>query len=280
MLKFGEISQCTISEKTESGYFVEVADSKEKIFMPSFMAPINAVTGQEVAAYIYKDNKGRSYASSELPYAVVGEYAYLEAIEVQEFGAFFDFGIDKDLLVPGNQQKAKVKQNEKHIVRVCLDPETEQTFGTTKIGKFIEEEENHLLVGDKVKFQACFETDLGFRVIIDKKYIGMIYHNEIYENIIEGETYTGIVKNIRIDGLVDISLQKLGIKNLDDATIKIMNALRKNKGSLNLHDKSSPEDIKHQLGMSKKTFKNAIGMLYKKRKILISSEGIKLNIKS
>lgn len=279
MDNIGIISKYKIIEKTESGFFIKADSSDENIFMPQYMAPIESEVGMELEAFVYLDNKGKKIASSELPSAVPGEFAYLEVVEVQEFGAFFDWGIDKDLLVPGNEQKIKVSLGEKYIVRICLEEGTKRVFGTTKLGKYIEESEIDLLISDKVKFQVANRTDLGFRVIINKKYIGMIYHNEIFESIVEGEFYSGVVKNVRIDGLVDLALQVQGIKNLDAATEKIIGLLRKRKGMVELHDKSSPDDIKRELGMSKKTFKNAIGMLYKKKRIIINKDSIELTKK-
>lgn len=215
-------------------------------------------------------------ATSQIPYACVGEYAFLRVLDVEDFGAFFDWGIEKDLLVPGNEQKIKVRKHEQHLVRVCLEEETNRVYGTTKLGKYIESSEFDFAETDQVGLVPVQKTDLGYKIIINKKFIGMIYDNEIFTNIELGKAYEGVVKKIREDGLVDVALQVQGIKNLDEAKVKILEFLKESGGKSPLNDKSSPEQIKSTLAMSKKTFKSAIGMLYKDRKIQINKDGIVL----
>jgi predicted RNA-binding protein (virulence factor B family) len=212
----------------------------------------------------------------KIPHACVGEYALMSVIDNQEFGAFFDWGIEKDLLVPGNEQKEKVNLHEDHLVRVCLEEGTDRVYGTTKLGAFIENSKFDIFDGDHINIVPVEKQELGFRCVIDRVFIGMIYHNEIFEHIEIGQVYSGVVKKIRMDGLVDAALQIQGIKNLDQSSYKIIRYLESNEGKSHLHDKSAPDEIKRILGMSKKTFKSSIGMLYKKRKILISKEGIEL----
>jgi predicted RNA-binding protein (virulence factor B family) len=229
---------------------------------------------EKIDVFVYHDGKDSQIATTKFPYAEVGEYALLRVIETKEFGAFFDFGIEKDLLVPGNEQKFKVKIYEDHIVRICLEEETCRIYGTTKLGKYIEESDFDIEDGSKVEIIPAQETDLGYKSIINNKFIGMIYHSEIFSKIQIGKKYSGVIKKIRKDGLVDAALQTQGINNLYEAKETILNALRSHSDTLPLHDKSTPESIKKMLGMSKKTFKNAIGMLYKERLIKINSDSI------
>ena len=226
--------------------------------------------------FIYHDNSGSLLATSEVPYAQVGEYALLTAVEVQEFGAFFEWGLSKDLLVPGNEQRSDVRRNDEHLVRICLEEGTNRIFGTTKIAQHIEDSDFDISDGDKIKIVPVLNEELGYRSIINKKFIGMIYHNEIFKNIRIGNEYEGVVKKIRNDGLIDAALQVQGVRNLIDSKDIIIDMLEKRGGKSPLHDKSSPDEIKKVLGMSKQTFKKAIGMLYKERKIIIHKDGIEL----
>jgi predicted RNA-binding protein (virulence factor B family) len=277
VINIGLVNKLYVSRETDKGYFLKDGDSGNEVFMPRAMSPFNANINQEIPVFVYLGTDGEPVASSEIPYAVVGEYAFLRVAEVQEMGAFFDFGIEKDLLVPGNEQKLKVKEHENYIVRICLEEGTNRVYGSTKLGKFIEDGNFDIFEEDKVDIVPVQKTDLGYKCIVNKKYIGMIYHNEIFENVVTEKAYKGVVKKIRNDGLVDLALQIQGIKNLDQSKKVIMELLADMPdGKSRLHDKSSPDEIKDILGMSKKTFKSAIGMLYKDKKILISKDGIEL----
>ena len=277
MIEIGQVNTLIVIRETGSGYYLKSQETNDEVFLPGSMAPSDIRLEQEINVFAYLDPNNQLLATTQIPNAVVGEFAVMEVVEVQEFGAFFDWGIDKDLLVPGNEQKVKVRVNESHLVRICLEEGTDRIYGTTKLGKYIEDASFDIFDGDKVKIVPVKETDLGFKVIINKKFIGLIYHTEIFKRLTIGEQYDGYVKKVRIDGLVDCALQIQGIKNLDTSTIRIMEYLVKCGGSSELHDKSSPEAIKSHLGMSKKTFKSALGMLYKRKRIIINKNGIELN---
>ena len=276
MIEVGKINRLIVNRETNSGFYLKDLNSDEEVFIPPAMAPLLIKINEEVKVFVYTDTKGKLIATVQTPHAEVGEFALLRAVNVQEFGAFFEWGIEKDLLVPGNEQKFKVKKHEDHLVRICLEEGTNRLYGTTKLGKYINESIFDFEEGENVKLTPVRKTDLGYRVIINKKFIGMIYQNEIFTKIQIGETYNGFVKKIREDNLLDAALQEQGIKNLVDAKDKILNMLHENNGRSILNDKSSPDKIKEDLSISKQTFKNAIGMLYKERKITISKDGIEL----
>lgn len=276
MFEIGKVNKLIISRENKSGFYLKHPDSIDEIFMPPAMAPMNMNIGSEIDAFVYLDTKGSLIATDQRPHAEVGEYAVMRVIDNQEFGAFFDWGIEKDLLVPGNEQKTKVRNFEDHLVRVCLEPETDRVYGTTKLGKYIEESNFDFGEGDEVNIVPVQETDLGYRVVINKKFVGMIYQNEIFTRIILQTSYKGVVKKLRPDGLVDAALQTQGIVNVINAKDVILEKLKSSDGHSPLYDKSSPAEIKQVFSMSKQTFKNAIGMLYKERKITISKDGIKL----
>lgn len=275
MLEIGKVNNLEVHKETSSGFYLKAPEQFGDVFMPPSMAPEFTKVGDLIDVFVYPDTKDSLIATCRLPHAVVGEYALLDCIDVQDFGAFFDLGIEKHLLVPGNEQKYKVELHNDYLVRICLD-DMDRVYGTTKISNFVLNSDFDIAVGDKLSMVPAERTDMGYRVIVNKKFIGMIYNSEIFKPVKIGVEISGYVKKLREDGLVDMAMQIQGIKNLDQSTVKIMQMLHRNGGKSRLHDKSSPEDIKFELAMSKKTFKNAIGMLYKKKKIIISKDGIEL----
>jgi len=277
MIEIGKVNKLIVARETKSGFYLKDPEGTDEVFLPAAMAPLRLEQNQNLDVFVYLDTQGRPIATDQIPYAQVGEMALMKVEDVQEFGAFFDWGIEKDLLVPGNEQKIKVRPYEEHIVRVCLEEGTNRVFGTTKLGRFLDGQKCDLVEKDRVQIVPAQKTDLGYRVIVDKKYLGMIYHSEIFSEIEIGETYPAIVKKIRKDGLLDLSLQKMGFGNLVQAKDIILERLQESGGELELCDKSDPELIRQLLGMSKKTFKNSIGMLYKERKITIHKNKITLN---
>lgn len=274
MIRIGDMNLLTVASENSSGFYLSEYEGGETVFLPKSMAAEGTDLDMEFNVFVYLDTQQKLIATLEQPYAVVGEYALLEAVEVQDFGAFFDWGIGKDLLVPGNQQKIKVRVGESYLVRVCLEEGTERVYGTTKLGSYIQDSDFDIHEGSKVSVVPVQKTDLGFKVIINKKFIGLIYDSEIFSKIVLLKEIPGVVKKIREDGLVDVSLQSLGVRNLFESKEKVMKILTENGGMTELHDKSSPEEIMHVFGMSKKTFKSAVGMLYKDKKIIISKDGI------
>jgi uncharacterized protein len=275
-MEVGQINKLTVVRETGSGFYLVQDPESEEVFMPPSLALENMAIGDIVEAFIYTDKRNGIIATSKIPTAVVGEFALLTVKDVEHFGAFFEWGIDKDLLVPGNEQKVKIRRGEQHIVRVCLEEETDRVYGTTKLGKYIQETEYDQFCNEKVDLLVATKTEIGFKVIIDKKFIGIIYDNEIFQEVVIGETYVGVVKTVRDDGLLDAALQVQGIKNTFLAKDKVKEMLIQSGGQSPLNDKSAPEDIKSALNMSKKTFKNAIGMLYKDKVISINKDGIEL----
>ncbi len=232
--------------------------------------------GEELDVFVYLDSNDKPVGTWKIPYAQVGDFAYLRVVETLDFGAFLDLGIEKHLLVPGNQQKIKMEYNEYYLVKICLEERTHKIFGTSKIERFLEREEIDLTRNQEVSLLPFEFTDKGVKVIIDNLYQGMIYKNEIFSPVNLGQVIPGFVKEIRPDGLIDASIRPVGIKNLSHGQDEILKALNENGGFLPLHDKSNPAEIKKVLNMSKQTFKRAVGMLYKARKITISDKGIKL----
>lgn len=278
MLNIGKVNKMVVDSKGSDGYSLVEPASGEAAFLPLHQAPRELRTKQEIKVFIYVDtNTERVLASPKIPKAQVGEYACLEVVEAPEFGAFVNWGMDKDLLVPGNEQKIKLKVGDYALVRICMEEGTKRIFGTTKLGKYIEDSVFDIEENSKVDVVPVEESDLGFRSIINGKYIGMLYHSEVFEEVHLDKRYRGYVKKIRTDGLVDLALQPQGARNLFESKDKVLGIIKKNGGKIELTDKSAPQAIYEMFGMSKKTFKAAVGMLYKDRRIVINKDSIELN---
>lgn len=283
-MEIGKINEFEITQATQQGHYIKLVDSKSNdIFMPWLKTDkqksLDLKVGQVIEAFVYQNGRGEIEASLLLPYAEVEEFVVLKVVDKQDFGAFLDWGIEKDLLVPERNQKEPMQVGEYYLVRICYDSTTGKIYGTTKFGSFLEDLEFYFDQGDLVEVIPAETHELGYRCIVNRKYLGMIYHNEIFTEIDLDQAYDGYVKKIRDDGLVDISLQPIGSKRVDESEKKILKLLEDNGGHSKLNDKSSPADIRNQLGISKQTFKDAIGRLYKARKILISKNGIELTKK-
>ncbi len=275
MIKIGKTNNLLVVHENQSGFYLQSED-KDEVFLPGSIAPKSLKIGDRLDVFIFTDIKGTALATPEIPVVELDQFAYLKVVEVVEFGAFLDWGIDKDLLSPGNQQQQRMKAGESYLIRVCQEPVTNRLFATNNLGKFIERKNIDLTPNAKVVLLPYEETPLGYKVLINEKYQGMIYHSEIFSDITLGIRIEGLVKLIRPDGLVDVSLRPSGMKNLKDSGKMILAELVRAGGFLPLHDKSSPDEIKRILKISKQSFKKAIGILYKQRKIIITDVGIEL----
>lgn len=279
MIKIGEINHLEVTSENSSGFLLDHPEGDESVFLPGTLAPKGTSIGDKLDVFVTVDKTESLLAMIEIPNTLLGEFGFLKVVSAEPFGAFLDWGISKDLFVPDTEQRERLRFGERHLIRVCKDDTTDKIYGTTKINKFIKASVFDIKEGDKVQIVPVIREELGYRSIINKKYIGMIYHNEIFQNIVIGSSLEGRVKKIRPDGLIDASLQVQGFRNIINAKDKIMAYLKEIGGNSPLHDKSSPEEIRNTLNMSKQTFKNSIGMLYKDRKIVIKKDGIELTKK-
>ena len=247
------------------------------MLLPKRYAPENLQENDEIEVFIYLDSEDRIIATTETPLAEVGECAYLKAKEVNKYGAYLDWGLPKDLFVPYREQKMRMSAGKQYWVYLYIDQDTDRIAASAKIDKFLDRYNPPYSEGDEVSIQIHSKTDLGTKVIVDNLYWGIIYNNETFANLTIGETRIAYIKKIREDLKLDISLSKSGYQNkISDIETNILNALEAHNGFLPLHDKSSSDDIKEQLSMSKKSFKMAIGGLYKAGKISIEENGIRL----
>lgn len=275
MLNIGLINKLVALRQTDNGIYL-VDEEEHEVLLPNKYIPEGMKMGDEIDVFLYTDSEDRLIATTLEPKAKLYEYAALDVKDVASFGAFFDWGLEKDLLVPLSQQGKAVDVGETHVVYLYLDEKTDRLAGTTKIGPTLTKVGVDLKVGEEVTVIPYEESELGFSVIVNSKYQGMLYKNEVFTPVSLGVETFAYVKKIREDNKIDLSLNRFGYRAVDDNVVRLMDALEANDGSLNLNDKSSPDAISSQLGMSKKVFKKSVGALYRQKLIEISDDGIKL----
>lgn len=274
-IELGKYNRLTVVKEVDFGVYLDGGEEGE-ILLPTRYVPEGLNVGDELEVFIYLDIDERTIATTLHPYAQVGEFACLEVAWVNEFGAFLDWGLMKDLFVPFREQKMRMEKGRKYVVYVMIDDDSYRIMGTAKVDKYLSKEFPQYQVGEEVDMMIWQKTELGFKVIIDNKYAGLIYENEIFQPLETGMRVKGYIKNVREDGKIDASLQKSGIKSVVDFSTTLLEYLKENNGFTNLHDKSDPEDIYETFQVSKKVFKKGVGDLYKRHLIRISDEGIYL----
>jgi predicted RNA-binding protein (virulence factor B family) len=275
MLNLGLINSLTVLRQTDNGMYL-IDEEENEVLLPNKYIPVGLTLDDEIDVFLYTDSEDRIIATTLKPKVMLYGYAYLEVKDVAGFGAFFDWGLEKDLLVPLSQQGRAVNEGEKHVVYLYLDEKTNRLAGTTKISPTLLKIGVDLEVGEEVKMLPYEESELGYSIVVNDKYQGMLYKNEVFQAIGVGDELRGYVKKIRSDNKIDLSLNRFGYRAVDDNVKRLIDKLNENGGSLPLNDKSSPDAIYARLGMSKKVFKKAVGALYKQKQIVISDTGIQL----
>lgn len=278
MIRIGEYNTLKVDREVDFGMYI--TDGEEDVLLPSKYIPKGTKVGDDVEVFVYTDSEDRPIATNLKPNAAVGEFGYMEVKDVTEIGAFLDWGLEKDLFVPFKAQQADLVKGEMVVVKVVLDEVTDRVMGVTRIRSVLDEYIVDIDEGQEVDLMVYGETELGMMVIINNQYSGLVYKNEIFEEIQIGDTCKGYVKKLRDDEKLDITLRKPGYDAALGAIPTILNMLTDNNGFLPYHSKSDPEDIKRVFQMSKKVFKQAIGGLYKERKIVIENDGIRLVVPS
>ncbi len=274
MIIIGKYNELRVERLVNFGLYLKEGD--EEVLLPAKYVPKNSKPGDKISVFIYTDSEDRLIATTLTPKAALDDYAYLRVKDVNRFGAFLDWGLEKDLFVPFREQKIRMSQGESYIVRLCLDTKTNRLFATTKIQKYLKSNPVDLKENLEVNLLIYRQTDLGMMAIIDNKYSGMLYAEEIREEVRVGDSRIGYIKNIRDDKKIDLSLKPLGYKAVIDSKPDVMDLLEKAGGFLPYNDKSSPRDIEETFRMSKKMFKKVIGGLYKEGRISIGEKGIRL----
>ena len=271
-MNVGEYHTLEVDRITTPGAFL--TDGETDVLLPAKYIPGGTKEGDKLNVFVYRDSEDRIICTTQIPYAKVNEFAYLKVRDAGNVGAFLDWGIDKDLLVPFREQKNKLRKGQWCLVYLFLDEKTDRLAATAKIAKYFKREIT-VEEGEEVDLLIANTTDLGVNVVINNSYRGLIYESELFHDVLEGDRMKGYIKLLREDGKIDVSLRKEGLENLEFGAQQILNELEKNEGFLPLHDKSDPEDIQSTLQMSKKNFKRSVGILYKKKLIKLEKSGIR-----
>ncbi|MFZ4103568.1 MAG: S1 RNA-binding domain-containing protein [Sediminibacterium sp.] len=274
-INVGQFNLMRVDRKVDFGFYMD--DGAEGILLPKRFVPSGLQVDDTISVFVYHDSDNRLIATTQEPFAVVGDIAALKVVALTNQGAFLDWGLMKDLFVPVSQQLSSMRLGGKYLVKLYVDKQTGRVAATEKIDNQISNDILTVKEGEKVKLQVYRESDIGYVVIVNQVHQGLVYKNEVFTHLHIGQMIEeGFVKKIREDNKLDIGIGKQGVEKLDDDQVKLIQLLKLHKGFLPYHDKSSPEDIYAFFGISKKAFKMNVGILYKAKKITIEDEGIRL----
>ncbi len=281
MIEIGKYNTLTILRDTKVGLFLgnpkEDPDGINDILLPNKYVPNKFEIGEELIVFVYLDHEERPVSTTLVPYIFLNEFALLRVNYVNQVGAFMDWGMEKDILVPFKEQARPMEKGKRYLVYLYMDEKTNRLVASSKTNQFLDNENITVSKNEEVDLIISHITDIGINVIINQIHKGLIYKDEVYDDSIRtGDKLKGYIKTIRPDGKIDVSLQIQGFENIEPNSEIILNELRASRGFLRLNDNSNPEDIKTVLKMSKKTFKKAIGMLYREKLIDIKDDGIYL----
>lgn len=273
MIELGNYNTLTILRDTGVGLFLG-DDDVDDLLLPTKYVPEEFEIGDPIEVFCYLDHEERPIATTLKPFIKRGSFAYLRVAEINNYGAFLDWGLEKHLLAPFKEQRIKMQEGQWYVVHCYLDEVSFRLVASSKLDRFFSNDEMSLKVGEEVDLLVYRKSELGWDVVVDDAYRGLIFNSEVFQPLALGDSLKGFVKKIRPDQKLDISLQPEGLKNLDLAAESIYKVLVQHQGYLPLHDKSDPDDIRKLLQMSKKTFKKGIGTLYRLRQIEIRDDGI------
>lgn len=277
MIAIGQHHTLSILRSTGVGLFLGNPQNEDEILLPNKYVPKQYKIGEELRVFVYLDQQERPVATTLEPYIHLNDFALLRVNYTNQLGAFLDWGLEKDLFVPFKEQARKMEQGKRYLVYLYLDEKTQRLVASSKTNQFLSNDELTVEKGQEVDLIVSHSTELGLNVIVNQKHKGLIYKGEIFDDRIRlGDRIKGFVKAIRPDHKLDISLQPEGFDHIESSAVAILEKLRSGKGFLRLHDNSHPDDIKTLLNMSKKTFKKAIGVLYRDRLIEFKEDGIYL----
>ena len=273
-LQLGKINTLTVARRADHGLYL--SGGPEDILLPNKYVPEGTEIGDEIDVFLYLDSEERLIATTEKPLAEVGDFAWLRVAWVNNFGAFLDWGLMKDLFVPFREQKMKMQKDHSYLVHVHLDPETYRIMASAKVERYLSEDYPPYHGGDEVDCLIWQKTDLGFKAIVDNRFAGLLFDDEIFRQLHSGDRLKAYVKQVRPDGKIDLSLQKKGQQAVEDFSDVLLRHLQTNGGHTPLGDKSPAEEIYAVFGVSKKVFKKAVGDLYRRRLITIADDGLQL----
>ena len=274
MIKVGDYNKLKVVKTVDFGVYLN-GDSDE-ILLPKRYVPDGLKDGDEIEVFIYHDSENRLIATTLRPEGIVGDIVMLEAVGITPQGAFLSWGIMKDLFVPVSQQESRMKVGQRYLVKIYIDEMTGRLAATEKISKGLSNYELTVKELEPVTLLIYQKTDIGYKVIINNKHLGVLHYNEVFRELEIGERLNGFIKHIRPDNKIDVALGERGYKKVAGEEERILELLKENNGYLPYHDKSDPDEIYDFFGMSKKVFKMTLGALYKKKQIELTKTGIRI----
>lgn len=272
-MDIGKLNRCLVIKDLDFGLILDGGELGE-ILLPTRYIPEDIGLGDDLEVFIYYDSEDRLIATTETPKAMVGETAYLRVVDVNFNGAFLDWGLSKDLLVPYNEQATPMQTGKKYIVHIYTDTISNRIVASSKIDKRLGKEPHSYKAKDKVKLMIVGTTDLGYKAIVNNIHWGVLYENEVFEDFKVGQVVAGFIKKVRADDKLDLYIPRVTEKSFSDLETKIINLIAEHKGFLAMDDKTDPKIISKIFNVSKKTYKKALGSLYKKRLIKFVNNGI------
>ncbi len=275
MTELGTFNKLMVIKKTTRGVYLDGRELGE-ILLPHKHIPEKCTTGDIIEVFLYLNAQGDVSATTKRPHAMVGEFALMTVVSVVSIGAFLDWDLPKDLLVPVSEQKQPMVEGMSYIVYVYRDERTNRIAASSHIDRYLDKQPAVYREKQAVDLLIDYETELGYRAIINNAHWGVVYKNEVFQPLQRGQRIQGFIKKLRPDGKIDLCLQKQGYSVADESSGKILQALKDKGGFIPVTDKSSPDTIYGMFGVSKKNYKKAIGALYKKRLITIGKDGIQL----
>ena len=278
MAEIGVYNNLRVIKEVDFGVYLDGGEHEE-ILLPRRYVPENCKVDDNIRVFIYLDSEDRFIATTETPYAMVGDFALLKVVAVESVGAFLDWGLLKDLLVPFGEQSPTMEKDKSYIVRIYVDKQSNRIAATTRLDRYLDNTPGNFHAGQEVELLICDQTDIGYKAIINGTHWGVLYSNEVFQPLKSGQKIKGYIKKVREDNKIDLSLHKPGYERVDDITDTILNVLKEQGGFISVTDKSSPETINKLFGVSKKTYKKAIGAIYRKKLITIEDDGIRLSSK-
>lgn len=274
-IELGKFNQLEVVKQVDFGMYLDGGEEGE-ILLPTRYVPEDCKVGDWLNVFLYLDNEERLIATTLTPLVQVGEFACLEVSWVNQFGAFLNWGLMKDLFVPFSEQKMKMQVGNKYVIHAYIDDESFRIVASAKVDRYLSKEKAPYQPGEEVNILIWQKTDLGFKAIIENMYSGLLYDSEIFQTLHTGDTLKAYIKQVREDGKIDLILQKPGFEKVDDFSKTLYHYIADHGGRIGLNDKSPAEEIYDVFGVSKKTFKKAVGDLYKKRLIMLHEDGIEL----
>lgn len=275
-IALGRFNILKVVKKVDFGMYLDGGE-EGRILLPSRYVPQGCEVGDELNVFLYLDNEERLVATTQQPLAQVGDFACLRVAWVNQYGAFLDWGLMKDLFVPFREQRERMEVGRRYVVHVHLDDESYRIVASAKVERYLSMDERPpFQSGDEVDVLVWKRTDLGYKVIVDNRYAGLLFENQVFRPLRVGDKMQAYVRQVRPDSKIDLALQREGRGKVADFSEELLEYIRRNQGRIQLTDKSPAEDIYAAFGVSKKTFKQAVGDLYKRRLIRLEADGIRL----